>query len=149
MAWRIHVAHSKMLSDLLHIFEVKECIETGFVCERQKEMRHYLMFYYDPSSTHHGIHLCEPNPVPSLWDSGCWMTVLPCPTDCNAAIRSSKLTAMAGGQASRQTSPQHACPGKQGPAQVFMVHTEKHLCEHNSMCGVGRYGKSSRPHYKH
>ena len=33
LAWCIHMAHSKMVSDLLHVFKVKECIETGFVVE--------------------------------------------------------------------------------------------------------------------
>jgi len=34
------MAHSKMVSDLLHVFKVKECIETGFVCKRKKTKTH-------------------------------------------------------------------------------------------------------------
>lgn len=37
LAWCIHVAHSKMLSDLLHVFKVKECIKTGFVYNNKKK----------------------------------------------------------------------------------------------------------------
>lgn len=71
------MAHSKMLSDLLHVFKVKECIKTGFVYNNnKKEMRLLLKFCCDPPSKLHGTHLDEPNsPAES---AGQWMLGDPC-----------------------------------------------------------------------
>lgn len=119
------MAHSKMLGDLLHVFEVKECIKTGFVCSNnKKEIRHLLKFYCKPPSKHHGTPAGAQVPTePTELDGVCAV-----PQNCNAAVSPSNGTAMTGGQADKQQSSLQ-CPGKQGlAAPGYSKHSQRTTC---------------------
>lgn len=42
LAWGIHVTDSKVLGDLLHILEVEEGVETGFIYEARTPVDHKI-----------------------------------------------------------------------------------------------------------
>lgn len=38
LAWSVNMDHSKVLGDLLHVLEVKECVETGLICFAKEQI---------------------------------------------------------------------------------------------------------------
>lgn len=50
LPWGIHMTHSKVLGDLLHILKVEECVETGFIYKIKIPISDKLYIYLHFSS---------------------------------------------------------------------------------------------------